>query len=208
MELPKVIQIKVVGDACTGKTSLIERYVTGNYNEALKATVGADFHNKTVRMDGSEYQVQVWDIAGSYRSHQNITVQFFRKSHAVMVCCNASQDNYIDHVKEWRDMVTDFAGEDVPCVLVMTQIDRYTPARNWQDDFKGFVPFDGFFQTSAKDDVGVAETFRELIRMAFDYLGSRRMTTPYNRGSSSVPFEESVRLDSFRQSQKKSCCKK
>ena len=43
MELPKVIQIKVVGDACTGKTSLIERYVTGKPSISVFMYPGGHF---------------------------------------------------------------------------------------------------------------------------------------------------------------------
>ena len=64
---------------------------SGEFSELVKATVGAEFHTSSAKMDGVEYPIQIWDIAGSYRTHQNVTTQFFRRSDAVMICCNASQ---------------------------------------------------------------------------------------------------------------------
>ena len=105
-------------------------------------------------------------------------------------------------------MVTDFAGPDVPCVLTMTQIDRYVPERNWQAEFQGIAPFDGFYQTSAKDDVGVTEAFRELIRMSFTFVTTRKPTFSRTSATTSNTITESIDIKSLRENNKKPCCKK
>ena len=85
----EVIKLLVVGDAGTGKTSIIKRWLAGQNNylinshasirisinryvnnffsEDHKATVGVDFAVKHVNVNGKEVRLQLWDIAGQER---------------------------------------------------------------------------------------------------------------------------------------------
>ncbi|ETO26526.1 RAB32, member RAS oncogene family [Reticulomyxa filosa] len=62
-----VAKILVIGDVCTGKTSIIQRYVYKTFPENHHATLGVDFALKRVRVEDTLLNVQMWDIAGMFK---------------------------------------------------------------------------------------------------------------------------------------------
>ena len=52
-------KIVFVGDSGVGKTSIIQRFVTSEFNEDVSATIGAMYISKTFILDDKEYKLQV-----------------------------------------------------------------------------------------------------------------------------------------------------
>lgn len=53
----KVFKIIVVGDSCVGKTSLTYRFCEGKFLSTSEATIGVDFRERTVNVDGEDIKV-------------------------------------------------------------------------------------------------------------------------------------------------------
>ena len=47
-----------------GKTSLIQMFEQSKFTDNFKPTIGADFSNKEVLIDGKVVTLQIWDTAG------------------------------------------------------------------------------------------------------------------------------------------------
>ena len=66
------LQIVLLGDANVGKSSIVTRFITEQFDAEIKNTVGAAFVTKTVETDdGVVVKFQIWDTAGQ---------GFFKKS--------------------------------------------------------------------------------------------------------------------------------
>ena len=61
------LNIMVIGDAGVGKTNLTNRYVDDNFNEDSAPTIGADFKQKAMEIEGKNVTVKFWDTAGQER---------------------------------------------------------------------------------------------------------------------------------------------
>jgi len=67
-------KVVLLGDAGVGKSSIIQRYTKGTFNDNARSTVGVDFENKKFRakelkeifQDSKEKNVAltIWDTAG------------------------------------------------------------------------------------------------------------------------------------------------
>ena len=57
-------KVLLVGDASVGKTSLMTRFCKDEFTESLISTIGLDFSARTVRVQGKDVRLQVWDTAG------------------------------------------------------------------------------------------------------------------------------------------------
>ena len=71
------LKVVIIGDSGVGKTSLIHRYTTTRFLQEFKPTIGAEFSNKEVELNGQTIVAQIWDTAGQER-YQSLGVSFYR----------------------------------------------------------------------------------------------------------------------------------
>jgi len=55
-----IFKIVLIGDATSGKTSLMRRYVDDTFNHETMTTIGVDFTVKTLVVNGSTVKLQIW----------------------------------------------------------------------------------------------------------------------------------------------------
>ncbi|MEJ2250411.1 MAG: GTP-binding protein [Candidatus Lokiarchaeota archaeon] len=60
-------KICLFGDGGVGKTTLVNRYLTGVFLSNSTMTIGVDFHIKKLTVDGKRVSLQIWDFAGEER---------------------------------------------------------------------------------------------------------------------------------------------
>ena len=82
----KVVELKIIllGDVGVGKTNIISRYISGDFNQSLNPTVGASFGEKKIKKDGVTYLLKVWDTVGQER-YNSITKLFVQGSHIIIL---------------------------------------------------------------------------------------------------------------------------
>jgi small GTP-binding protein len=59
-----LIKILLVGEANVGKSSLMLRFIDGEFKPSLVGTAGIDYKQKVLLMQGHSIKLQVWDTAG------------------------------------------------------------------------------------------------------------------------------------------------
>jgi len=55
-------KVVLLGDIAVGKTTLINKFTTGN--SSASATVGTDFKSKQIVVNNTDLTMQIWDTAG------------------------------------------------------------------------------------------------------------------------------------------------
>ncbi len=58
------VKIVIVGDSGVGKTNILYRFCEGQFKDTYVSTVGVDFKNKIIQVDGMKIRLQIWDTAG------------------------------------------------------------------------------------------------------------------------------------------------
>ena len=83
-------KVVFLGDSSVGKTSIIARYMSGNFNAGYEATIGTDFSTKTVPTSkGKSVQLQIWDTAGQER-YRSLIPSYIRDSAAAVIVYDIS----------------------------------------------------------------------------------------------------------------------
>ena len=82
----KVVELKIIllGDVGVGKTNIISRYISGDFNQSLNPTVGSSFGEKKIKKEGVTYLLKVWDTVGQER-YNSITKLFVQGSHIIIL---------------------------------------------------------------------------------------------------------------------------
>lgn len=167
-----ILKIIILGDSGVGKTSLLHQYVSHKFEARYKATIGADFMTKEVEVDGVKVTLQLWDTAGQER-FQSLGSAFFRGADACVLVYDVTQAESFSHVKSWLEEFSIQSGRR-DCALVGNKTDQeerrqvqFKAAEAWcaqqGQENDTTVPY---FETSAKENVGVEEAFLAVVKMA------------------------------------------
>lgn len=193
-------KILVVGDIGTGKTSFIKRYVNDTFSITYKATVGVDFALKVInRDDGKTVRIQLWDIAGQER-YQNLLHVYYKDAVGAIVLFDITRPSTLEGAKKWKDDIdkkVKFPGTDesIPVVLVANKVDLIEDENlddnehNQLDD--NFIleidqlsteyEFLTWFKASAKNDIGVKDTFESMVKFLLKRAENAYIDTPLNQ---------------------------
>lgn len=69
MEIEKksiFLKIIIVGDSSVGKTSVLNRYLSGDFENETEATIGYDYKWKTIIENNQKIRIILWDVAGFF----------------------------------------------------------------------------------------------------------------------------------------------
>ncbi|KAH3761799.1 vacuolar biogenesis protein [Pelomyxa schiedti] len=144
----------IIGDAGVGKTSCISRYISNEFTNAYKTTVGVDFLTVKFRIQDRSLTMQVWDT---------LTVPFYRGANIVLIAYAVNDRNSFDNLPKWYNQVKLHAGGEYDLYLVGMKIDEERCVTLEEGrDFASKNGLKGHFETSAKTGVGVTELFSRV----------------------------------------------
>ena len=85
-EKERCLNILIVGDQKVGKTALITKHVTKEYNpKDSVATLGLDFKSSSFQSpDDKNVEVKIWDTSGQERFRSLVT-GFYKKAHGIII---------------------------------------------------------------------------------------------------------------------------
>jgi Ras and EF-hand domain-containing protein len=66
-----MFKVVLCGDAGVGKSTLIMRLCKGKFVSNINSTLGVDFQNKQIEINGKRIAIQLWDTAGQERFAMN-----------------------------------------------------------------------------------------------------------------------------------------
>ena len=95
-----VYKVVLAGNAGTGKTSLINRYVYETFDANARSTIGVEFSHK--KLEGN-MRMTFWDTAGQEK-FKSMTSSYYRGAHAVMFVYDvADRQSFLGLEQWWRE---------------------------------------------------------------------------------------------------------
>ena len=103
-----IFKIILIGDMAVGKTSIIQKLSEPNLkinSNTQQPTVGVDYKQKTVNIEGKRIKLQIWDTAGSER-YRSIATQHYRGSHGVVLLYDTTNKSSFENIQDvWMEEV-------------------------------------------------------------------------------------------------------
>ncbi|XP_069504981.1 ras-related protein Rab-5A isoform X2 [Ambystoma mexicanum] len=98
----KICQFKLVllGESAVGKSSLVLRFVKGQFHEFQESTIGAAFLTQTVCLDDTTVKFEIWDTAGQERYH-SLAPMYYRGAQAAIVVYDITNEESFARGKNW-----------------------------------------------------------------------------------------------------------
>jgi len=151
---PPCYKIIILGESGVGKTCLSFRFCAGRFPQSTEATIGLDFREKIVELEGTRIKLQLWDTAGQERFRKSVTPHYYRGACAVVLVYDVTNPSSLMALDHWMQEL-EYHGltNKIPRILVGNKCDqgdvkvKTEDAQRWADD-RGMP----LFETSAKDD--------------------------------------------------------
>ncbi|KAG9272172.1 ras-related protein Rab-33A [Astyanax mexicanus] len=150
----RIFKIIVIGDSNVGKTCLTFRFTGGSFPEKTEATIGVDFREKAVEIEGEKIKVQVWDTAGQERFRKSMVEHYYRNVHAVVFVYDVTKMASFENLKTWiQECNGHRVSPSVPRVLVGNKCDLVDQIQVPSNTALKFADSHNMllFETSAKD---------------------------------------------------------
>ena len=117
-------KIVIFGDGGVGKTTLINRYLSGLFNEDFKMTIGVDFQTKKLEDDEYLVQLSIWDFSGEERFRFLISSYLEGASGGVFMY-DITRYKSLTNLKNWYSVIKEanIDSDIFPIILVGGKLD-------------------------------------------------------------------------------------
>ncbi len=115
-------KIILLGDAGTGKTSLINAFFNKDFNEKIYSTLSPECSKKEITIDGNKYIIDIWDTAGQEK-FSSLTKIFVKGSHIIIFVYDITNEKTFNHLIKWVNIVEELLWENPTLGLVGNKID-------------------------------------------------------------------------------------
>lgn len=190
-------KVMLLGDSTVGKTSTVMQYKDGAFlSGTFLATVGIDYRNKVVTVDGVKVKLQIWDTAGQER-FRSVTHAYYRDAEALLLLYDITNRASFDNIRAWLTEIGEYAQKDVVIMLLGNKCDmnheRVIRSEEGENLAKEYgVPF---METSAKTGLNVDVAFLAVAKELKQRAGR-------------YPDQPTFQIHEYIEAQKKksSCC--
>lgn len=163
----KICQFKLVllGESAVGKSSLVLRFVKGQFHEYQESTIGAAFLTQTVCLDDTTVKFEIWDTAGQERYH-SLAPMYYRGAQAAIVVYDVTSVDTFNRAKSWVNELKRAASPNIVIALAGNKADLSNKRAVEFDDAQAYSEENGllFMETSAKSSQNVNEIFLAIAK--------------------------------------------
>jgi len=153
-------KLVLLGESAVGKSSLVLRFVKGQFLEYQESTIGAAFLTQTVQLNDTTIKFEIWDTAGQERYH-SLAPMYYRGAQAAIVVYDITAPESLERAKSWVKELQRQGSPNIVIALAGNKADldaqRKVPtseAATYANDANLL-----FMETSAKSAQNVMELF-------------------------------------------------
>lgn len=131
MSFDSSIKVTLLGDAGSGKSSIINQFISQSFKTSSPPTIGASNQAKTIYYLNREYTFSIWDTAGQER-YRSISKMLYRDAKAVILVFDLTSSKSFQSLNSWYTSVQETSSKQVIIILAANKIDE----ENWEVDKK------------------------------------------------------------------------
>ena len=200
-----IFKVVLIGDTSVGKTNMLSKYLSNEFDPDSKATVGVEFGTRNFQIENNKIKVQIWDTAGQER-YRSITNAYYKGAKGSLLVYDITNPKTFENVEKWLEQAKKEAGKDVSVILVGNKCDledaRKITKEQGEEKAKTLnVPF---FETSALSRGNIDEIFMELLNNIYDRTGGK------NEDEDDIEIikenDKAVSLNNDEPAKKEGCC--
>ncbi|KAF3641652.1 Ras-related protein Rab5 [Capsicum annuum] len=146
-----------------GKSSLVIRFVKGQFLEFQESTIGAAFFSSTVAVNNATVKFEIWDTAGQERYH-SLAPMYYRGAAAAIIVYDITSSDSFSRAKKWVQELQKQGNPNLIMALAGNKADLEDKRNVPAEEARLYADENGLFfmETSAKTAVNVNDIFYEI----------------------------------------------
>ena len=169
--MPKkfILKILTAGEGGVGKTTLLHRFVEGQFSAETQMTIGVEFFLKETEIDGKQCTLQLWDFGGQER-FRFLLESYVLGAKGALLMFDLTRPFTLNNLEQWVHLVRK-SDPQLPIIFLGTKNDLTEEimindeyAQVIKDQFSLFE----FLRISSKTGENVHEAFELITRRILD----------------------------------------
>ncbi len=155
----------IAGDASVGKTTLLHRFIEGEFIDTTTMTLGVDFLLKKIQIDNQMCHLQLWDLGGQQR-FRHMLKKYIPGSRGALILFDTTSMTSFVNIEKWAQILRT-QNATLPIILVATKCDleEFSMVADYLAKLKQKnLNMINYVKTSSKTGLNVIEVFEILAR--------------------------------------------
>jgi small GTP-binding protein len=194
-------KVVLVGAAHAGKTSIVDRFIFGDFTLHTVSTTQPAFSQKVMNHKGSVISLEIWDTAGQERYH-SLSPLFYRDAQAGVVVFDITDRETFLKASNWISELKRERGDEVVIIVVGNKIDLEERRVVDKEDARQLAATVSapYFETSAKTNENIDAVFQMVCETVGPRTAQSRSAPEQSKSlKSTVTIAEEAKEES-------SCC--
>ncbi|KKL80135.1 hypothetical protein LCGC14_2007780 [marine sediment metagenome] len=167
------LKIIIIGEPAVGKTSLVKKFVSGQFTKDYRSSIGTNIFIKKINLNNNiSTTLQLWDIAGQER-WINMRHSYYAGAKGVLIVGDLTRKNTFDQIEKfWIPDVKQYCNI-TPIVLLANKSDLKRNLNEKEINSLGKkINAISIFYSSAKTGENVELAFKIISKLAIKTLNS------------------------------------
>ena len=161
-------KLVILGRGAVGKTSIVTRFICGYFPETYDPTIGGDDYRRQISVDGQICMLDILDYCGEMDEFSAIREQYMRAAQGYVIVYSIADLDSFESISYYYDQIIHTKGtRNVPIILIGNKCDleeeKRQVAREQGEELARQLNCP-FFETSAKENICIDDTFPEVVR--------------------------------------------
>jgi small GTP-binding protein len=163
------VQILLLGQTSVGKTCTIMRYIENSYCSSFITTIGIDFKDKVLNINGKPIRLRIWDTAGQER-FRTITTSYLRGADQLIVFYDTTDASTFKYMEDWIKTIHKHGRTDAKPIIVGTKIDGELPRTVQYEDAMAFCKKHNlhYYEVSGKTGENIEKMYIDAVRISLN----------------------------------------
>ena len=192
------IKVILVGEAGTGKTSLINSAIGIEFKDYLPSSATNSFAPKEIKINGKKYILNLWDTIGQ-EQFRSLTKIFIKDSKIVIFVYDITNEKSFIELEYWMKTINDILKDEPILGIAGNKQDLFLKEQVEVERAKKFAQEKNtiFQLTSAKNKKSFEKLLEDLLTKYIEKYGSN-----IGNGNKGIKLGEGEEKDSNR----RKCC--
>jgi len=158
-------KVVLLGATLVGKTTLVTRFTSGEFDPSIKSTIGACYASKIVSVNNENVKLQIWDTAGQEK-FRTLVPMYFRGAKVAILTFSVCDAETCNEVSFWANSVKQGTSQ-MPALFVVANkidLDRVVSREKGEELAKEIGA--EYYEVSAFEGKGVDELLQGVARSA------------------------------------------